>query len=366
MSTQLTPEDLEKMSPQSLIEFMTENIPPNKLRACLQDVESFPTTLSDQPLDLTAKTEPIEETPVEKTNIESLRNKCNQYPIIVVKIDKMKGKDGDYVYFYKKKGDTFKYIATPVDKFNKENCDDESKFEDTDCQMIEEWIKTKIKDGVLDSTIKSVMQDYVNNNKAQFIDGCESIKKLLQDLGIDFPVRSMEEPKESSEINFTTMNNEEKILYLKQNCVYESGILIGDLLEKEPNKAIVYIPQPDKNTPGAYVWKEFKLKLDDLNDKFCKKIERQIKGSEKYRKYSLAYSNTLPDMQTKIQKVVDKLKAGGIEIPYTFLESGGSSFGTISTLPPSELDDLHSQLNFADVIEYKYLPGTKISALTIK
>ena len=42
MSKQLTPEDLEKMSPQSIVEFMTENIPADKLRSCLQKVEEFP------------------------------------------------------------------------------------------------------------------------------------------------------------------------------------------------------------------------------------------------------------------------------------------------------------------------------------
>ena len=48
MSKQLTPEDLEKMSPQSLVEFMTENIPADKLRSCLQKVEEFPSELPSQ------------------------------------------------------------------------------------------------------------------------------------------------------------------------------------------------------------------------------------------------------------------------------------------------------------------------------
>ena len=44
-SKQLTPEDLERMSPQALVEFMTENIPADKLRNCLSKVEEFPTDL---------------------------------------------------------------------------------------------------------------------------------------------------------------------------------------------------------------------------------------------------------------------------------------------------------------------------------
>ena len=172
MSKQLTPEDLEKMSPQSLIEFMTENIPAEKLRACLQKVEEFPSELPSQVMAAESELPPAPLPPPpglpEVSQIDVLRNKCEKYPVIISKIDKVKGKEGDYVYFYKKKDGKYKLVATQVEKFDSKNCSDETEVTDVDCEEIADWIQSKTKDGVLDKTIKAVMMDYVKRNSADF------------------------------------------------------------------------------------------------------------------------------------------------------------------------------------------------------
>lgn len=332
MSKQLTPEDLEKMSPQSLVEFMTENIPADKLRACLQKVEEFPSELPSQiaaPVALPA----IKEEPVETVQIDTLRNKCKKYPIIVVKIDKLKGKEGDHVYFYKKKDGIFKLLAKPVEQFNKDNCNEgDPQVVDVDCNEIEQWIQTKIKDGVLDSTVKSTLQAYANSNMPSFISDCENVKMLISNLGIVLPDKAVEPsddediPELEDDTEFQNMTNPEKLNYLKNSCIYKAGILIGDLVKDDNSKAVAYIAQKNKED-NTYSWKRFRISLDDLNNKWCDKMEREIEGSEKYRKYSLGFSATPEKTKKEMNNLVTKLKSEGINIPYAFLESGGSSFG---------------------------------------
>ena len=175
-SKQLTPEDLERMSPQALVEFMTENIPADKLRNCLSKVEEFPTDLPTAipvepavvPVAAEAGSSGLDP---EIKQIDILRNKCEKYPIIVVKIDKVPKQTGDFVHFYKKnKEGVFKLLALPVDKFDKQNCNvGDPEVIDADCEQIAAWIESKIKDGELDANIKTVMEDYVKNNSADFI-----------------------------------------------------------------------------------------------------------------------------------------------------------------------------------------------------
>lgn len=353
MSKQLTPEDLEKMSPQSLIEFMTENIPAEKLRACLQKVEEFPSELPSQVMAAESELPPAPLPPPpglpEVSQIDVLRNKCEKYPVIISKIDKVKGKEGDYVYFYKKKDGKYKLVATQVEKFDSENCSDETEVTDVDCEEIADWIQSKTKDGVLDKTIKAVMIDYVKRNSADFITKCDNVKELLGGLGIEVP-ESEEEPVLEEGEDFVKMSNADKLKFLQNSCVYKAGILIGDLVKTDDSKAVVYIPQPAGD--GTYIWKRFRLKLDDLNTKWCEKLQRKPVDSEDYRKYSLAYLNSSEDTKKEIGIVVNNLKKMGVQIPYSFLEGGGSSFGSTTTdgrFPgvDSRPEQCHTDVNIA-------------------
>jgi hypothetical protein len=319
MSKQLTPEDLEKLSPQSLVEFMTENIPADKLRECLQKVDEFPDEVRGV-IEQEERKETTEETQ-EESQLELFRNKCARYPIVITKVDKYKDSEEDYVYFYANNASTnkFQLHVSTVEKFDKNRCNPANeKLQDTDCDVIVEWAKS-FKDK---STLKIVLEDYAKNNKADFITNCDEMKKLLEELGITV---DSEEPIMEEEDTFNTMSNEAKLDFLKKNCVAKSGIIIGDLVKSDKSKAVVFIVQPTKD--GKYTWKKFQLKLDDLNSKWCEKLETQIPGSEKYRSYQLAYDEIDSKTRSEIQTIVSDLKSIGVQIPYDFLEAGSSSFG---------------------------------------
>lgn len=369
-SKQLTPEDLERMSPQALVEFMTENIPADKLRNCLSKVEEFPTDLPTA-----IPTEPAAVPAVaearssglapEIKQIDVLRNKCEKYPVIVVKIDKVPKQTGDFVHFYKKnKEGIFKLLALPVDKFDKQNCNvGDAEVIDVDCEQIATWIESKIKDGELDASVKTVMEEYVKNNSADFISKCDNVQRILSRLGITAPTVESEpelelEPEEQS---FDTMSNEEKLNFLKSNCIYKSGILFGDLVKGDPTKATVYMARKVKDSDG-YEWQRFKISLDNIKNKWCEQVKREDRGTEKYGKFSVGFANTSPEIKAEIQKLVQKLNKEGIQIPYDFLTVGGSSFGTtgfstVATMSPEMVDRfIRNHLHFADVIEMKTLP----------
>jgi hypothetical protein len=371
-SKQLTPEDLERMSPQALVEFMTENIPADKLRNCLSKVEEFPT---DLPSAIPAEPATVSDVAggsglePEVKQIDVLRNKCEKYPVMVVKIGKVPKQTGDFVHFYKKnKEGVFKLLALPVDKFDKQNCNmGDPEVMDADCEQIGEWIESKIKDGELDSNVKIVMEEYVKNNSADFISKCDNVKRILSRLGITEPSTESEpelEPEE--EESFDTMSNEEKLNFLKSNCIYKSGILFGDLVKKDPTKATVYMARKIKDTDG-YEWQRFKISLDNIKNKWCEQVKREDIGTEKYEKFSVGFANTSPEIKDEIQKLVQKLSREGIEIPYDFLTSGSSSFGTtgfstVASMSPEMVDKfIKTHLHFADVIEMKTLPGTNNS-----
>ena len=361
-SKQLTPEDLERMSPQALVEFMTENIPPDKLRNCLSKVEEFPTDLPTaipvEPVGSSSGLAP------EVKQIDVLRNKCEKYPVIVVKIDKVPKQTGDFVHFYKKnKEGVFKLLALPVDKFDKQNCNlGDPEVMDDDCLQIGEWIESKIKGGELDASVKTVMNEYVKNNPVDFISKCDNVNKLLSRLGITVPTVESEpeldlEPGET----FDTMSNEEKLNFLKSNCIYKSGILFGDLVKGEPTKATVYMARKIKET-DSYEWQRFKISLDSIKNKWCEQVKREDRGTEKYEKFSVGFANTSPEIKAEIQRLVQKLSSEGIEIPYDFLTAGGSSFGTtgfntVASMSPEMVDKfIRNHLHFADVIEMKNMP----------
>ena len=366
-SKQLTPEDLEKMSPQALVEFMTENIPADKLRNCLSKVEEFPTELP------TAIAAPEVPKPSEAggsgllpevKQIDVLRNKCEKYPVIVVKIDKVKGQSGDFVYFYKKNKDgVFKLLALPVDKFDKQNCNPgDAEVTDVDCQQIADWIESKISEGELDSTIRTVLEEYVRNNPSDFMTKCDNVNKLLTRLGITLPSVESEPELELDEDSFDTMSNQDKLNFLKSNCVYKSGILFGDLVRGDPTKATVYMARKVKDSDG-YEWQRLKISLDNIKNKWCEQVKREEKGTDKYDKFSVGFANTSPEIKSEIQQLVQKLSREGVEIPYDFLTAGGSSFGTtgfntVATMSPDMVDKfIRNHLHFADVIEMKNLPA---------
>lgn len=377
-SKQLTPEDLERMSPQALVEFMTENIPADKLRNCLSKVEEFPT---DLPTAIQA--EPVAVPVVaeaggsglapEVKQIDVIRNKCEKYPVIVVKIDKVPKQTGDFVHFYKKnKEGVFKLLALPVDKFDKQTCNlGDPEVMDADCEQIAAWIESKIKDGELDANIKTVMEQYVKNNSADFISKCDNVQQILSRLGITAPtVASESEPElelEPEEESFDTMSNEEKLNFLKSNCIYKSGILFGDLVKGDPTKATVYMARKVKDSDG-YEWQRFKISLDNIKNKWCEQIKREDRGTEKYEKFSVGFANTSPEIKSEIQKLVQKLSREGIQIPYDFLTAGGSSFGTtgfstVASMSHEMVDRfIRNHLHFADVIEMKTLPAANCSA----
>jgi len=371
-SKQLTPEDLERMSPQALVEFMTENIPADKLRNCLSKVEEFPT---DLPTAISA--EPAEPALAEAggsglapeiKQIDVLRNKCEKYPIIVVKIDKVPKQTGDFVHFYKKnKEGVFKLLALPVDKFDKQNCNSGNpEVMDADCEQIAAWIESKIKDGELDANVKTVMEEYVKNNSADFISKCDNVQQILSRLGITAPTVESEPEPEPEEESFDTMSNEEKLNFLKSNCIYKSGILFGDLVRGEPTKATVYMARKVKDSDG-YEWQRFKIPLDNIKNKWCEKLKREDSGTEKYQKFSVGFANTSPEIKAEIQRLVQKLSREGIEIPYDFLTTSGSSFGTtgfstVASMSPEMVDKfIKTHLHFADVIEMKNMPAANRS-----
>ena len=364
-SKQLTPEDLEKMSPQALVEFMTENIPADKLRNCLSKVEEFPTEL---PTTISAPEVPKPSeaggsgVPPEIKQIDILRNKCEKYPVIVVKIDKVKGQSGDFVYFYKKNKDgIFKLLALPVDKFDKQNCNPgDADVTDADCQQIAEWIESKVSEGELDSTIKTVLEEYVRNNPSDFITKCDNVSSLLTRLGITSPSVESEPELEIEEESFDTMSNQDKLNFLKSNCIYKSGILFGDLVKGDPTKATVYMARKVKDS-DAYEWQRFKIALDNIKNKWCEQVKREEKGTEKYDKFSVGFANTSPEVKGEIQTLVQKLSREGIDIPYEFLRAGSSSFGkigfnTVATMSPELVDKfINTYLGGADVIKMKNL-----------
>lgn len=367
-SKQLTPEDLERMSPQALVEFMTENIPADKLRNCLSKVEEFPTDLpSTIPAEPAAAEAGGSGLAPEVKQIDILRNKCEKYPIIVVKIGKVPKQTGDFVHFYKKnKEGVFKLLALPVDKFDKQNCNDgDPEVMDTDCEQIAEWMESKIKDGELDSNVKAVMEEYVRNNSADFISKCDNVQRILSRLGITAPTAELE--LELEEESFDTMSNEDKLNFLKSNCIYKSGILFGDLVKNDPTKATVYMARKVKDSDG-YEWQRFKIALDNIKNKWCEQVKREEKGTEKYEKFSVGFANTSPEIKAEIQRLVQKLGREGIEIPYDFLTSGGSSFGitgfsTVASMSPDMIDNfINKQLHFADVIKMDTLKGGSSSA----
>lgn len=366
-SKQLTPEDLERMSPQALVEFMTENIPADKLRKCLSKVEEFPT---DLPTAIPAEPAAIPAVAggsglePEVKQIDVLRNKCEKYPVIVVKIDKVPKQTGDFVHFYKKNKDgVFKLLALPVDKFDKQNCNSDSpEVMDTDCEQIGAWIESKIEDGELDANIRAVMEEYVKNNAADFISKCDNVGRILSRLGITAPSSESEpeldlEPEES----FDTMSNEEKLNFLKSNCIYKSGILFGDLVKSDPTKVTVFMARKIKDSDG-YEWQRFKISLDNIKNKWCEHVKREDRGTDNYKKFSVGFANTSPEIKAEIQKLVQKLSREGIEIPYDFLTAGGSSFGTtgfstVASMSPEMVDKfIRTHLHFADVIEMKNMP----------
>ena len=341
-SKQLTPEDLERMSPQALVEFMTENIPADKLRKCLSKVEEFPT---DLPTAIPAEPAIAGGSGLapEVKQIDVLRNKCDKYPVIVVKIDKVPKQTGDFVYFYKKnKEGVFKLLALPVDKFDKQNCNSEDPaVVDADCEQIGSWIESKIKDGELDANVKTVMEEYVKNNSADFISKCDNVSRILSRLGIIAPtVESEPELELEPEESFDTMSNEEKLNFLKSNCIYKSGILFGDLVKGDPTKATVYMARKVKDSDG-YEWQRFKISLDNIKNKWCEQVKREEIGTDKYEKFSVGFTNTSPEIKAEIQKLIQNLRRDGIEIPYDFLTTGGSSFGktgfsTVTCMSPRD------------------------------
>jgi hypothetical protein len=328
MSKQLTPEDVEKMSPQQLVEFMTETIPPEKLRLCLDKIEEFPSELPSQIVEPSIVAPPV--VPSQINQIDIIRNKCSKYPIIVWKIDTPKGKTGDYVYFYKKGEKGYQLFAKTVEAFDKENCNlEDEEITSVDCNLLEEWITSKVKDGVLDATIKAVIQDYVSNNRSEFFSKCENIRRLLSKYDIIIEeLPELEEELPMLEDAFSSLSNEAKLRYLKETCINTSGIIIGDLLPTDNTKVYIYMSQPLTKEKKEYRWKEFIVKLDKLEETYCKQFVKAEKGSEKEKLYSIGFSKTDPKIIAKINKVISKLKSEGIQIPYNFLEAGGSAFGT--------------------------------------
>jgi hypothetical protein len=324
MSKQLTLTDLEKMSPQALIEFMTENIPAEKLRNCLKKVEEFPI---EAPTTVIA--EGVEETKVLETNpIDYLREQCSKVPIIITKLGKYKESEEDYVYYFKQDSTgIFKFKVDKAEGFEAKHCTDQS-GESIDCAKIEEWIKSKIKDGVLQADIRKTLQEYVVNNKVDFISKCPNVKALLESMGIMITDDTLEEPELEIEPvdEFSGMSNQEKFEYLAKNCTEKSGIIFYKLNEKDNTKAVVFIGQTNKDT-GVAQWKKFNLKLDDLNSNWCKKVTVDIPGSEKYRRYSQAFSVMDSKLKDELMSAVTNLKEMGVNIPYNFLEAGGSAFG---------------------------------------
>lgn len=326
-SKQLTPEDLERMSPQALVEFMTENIPADKLRNCLSKVEEFPTELPMTIPDTSSETTPSSgagssgEPPM--SQIDIIRNKCEKYPIIVSKIGPVAGQTGDFVQYYKRnKSGVFKLLADSVEKFDKKNCNPtDPTVTDVDCQQIAEWVESKMNDGVLDSSIKTVLQEYARNNKADFMTKCDNVSQLMVRLGITSSDLEEEPELELEPETFDGMSNQDKLKFLKTNCLYSSGIIFGNLVSGDPSKAVVYMSLKSKD----YRWERFKIALDNIKNSWCEKVKRAPNGSEKYDELSVGYANSSSDIKREIRELISKLSSEGIEIPYDFLSAGGIS-----------------------------------------
>ena len=106
----------------------------------------------------------------------------------------------------------------------------------------------------------------------------------------------------------------------------------------------------------------FKISLNNIKNTWCEKLKKEKIGTEKYKKFSVGFANTSPEIKAEIQNLVQKLSREGIEIPYDFLTAGGSSFGTtgfntVASMSPEMVDKfIKTHLHFADVIEMKNMP----------
>lgn len=371
MSKKLTIQDLQKMSNQALIEFMTENIPADKLRKCLQKVEQFP---DEQPTSVLTTVSEEEEVPkLEKVdNLDRLRAKCEKYPIIVVKIAPMKGKTGDFVYYYKinDKG-KIQYTAVSLETFDKTICKEDSPtMRDVDCDVIANWMDEKIKEGKNIEDLKSTMTDYVSNYKADFISMCDNVKELLIKLGISPEALGQEVEVEVEEEDLPPLEaaDIDKVSELRRTCT-NKGILFGDI-DNTTNKIEVMLPQPKnpKDISEGFIWKLFNFTYDEITaKKLCEKGVKEL--GKRQANYSEAFRGTPVQIQNKIRTAVGLTKSEGIQIPYSFLEAGGSNdFGVIhdvtkmSELPQSTVQQfLNQNMNRVPVLKVKNIRSNDVT-----
>jgi hypothetical protein len=296
MSKLLTRDDLEKMSNEELVEFMTQNIPAERLKRCLQKVDEFEVDIPkmDQP----------------KT-AETFRNKCKNYPVIIVKVGPVKNQEGQWVHYYVNEGGSFNYIASPVDKFNA--CEDPMAVGvPQDCSVITQWVRERMKkEGTKKETLKVVLENYRRNNPNDFIMKCGEMEALVSELFGEKKQVSVEPVK--MELAQRTKNARDRLS--------TTGVVVDRPLPQEGkniNKVVIFKPDFKGD---EYIWKKQKIDIDELEDLLNRSTIAEV-DSDNYNKYKDAWSASPPATRREVEAA---LKLSGKQPPYDFLMAGSSS-----------------------------------------
>lgn len=313
-------DNAEKMTPQELVEVIINNVPHDKIRTCLTNLEKV-SPVEVQRTDTQSQSGPSVDPPPQPVvsnmkSIEELRRECSKNPILIVDNNtELPGKSGKYVVYYtQNKQGVFAKNAKKVELFNKNGCNNLPDVDNEVCDKFYDWVKNSLTKENKEK-ISQVVKEYIRDNIDLFNKDCSKYREIMELLDIKGkdPVIPVIPIKQTS-VNTNKVSLE--LQELAKELTPATGVLIWP---KPLADGKVRIYTAFKNKEGNMEWASKEQTINYINEK-VRKIKAPVKGTARYDRFKDAFETirNLPKGRNMIV-VVKQLKKLGIEVPYDFL-----------------------------------------------
>ena len=303
----------EKMSPQELIEVIINNVPHDKIKTCLTNLEKVsPIEIEtvEKPSESSSSTTP----PSNLLSLEKIREECKENPILIMEYDAtIPGKTEKHVIYYAP-GNDGKFVkkAMAVSKFNTGVCSKLGQVDDKACDSFYEWVKTSLTPSNKEK-VKIVVQEYIRDNNGIFNKKCSKYQEILDLLGI----RGKDPLIDTKPIVISDNNplTSEMLIELAGNITPRTGYMIWTI--PQPSGQVIFYGYAKKS--GVEGWYKEEKPID-----FIRKLETSaktlVKDSARYKKHAEAFE-LIKDTPAgrNLKKIAKKLRSQNIEVPYEFL-----------------------------------------------
>lgn len=312
-------EEAEKLSPPELVELIINNVPFNKIRSCLTNIqETLPPPPALEPEVLPpVKPSGAGSSSSSSNMLTSLRTMCKDDPIIIVETGKkIKGKDEAQVIYYAKSKKTGKIMKFSLDesKFNKQTCSKLGEPLDLSCQAIDEWIDEQLAGGKDTKQVRKVIEDYISSGINLYLTKCPQFENIKFKLGmgvpqpaeISVPVKPIELPEQKKDLTSLSA------LEISRLITPITDVLVYPKERKNNQIRVSYYDSNDRTWISKDVSKDF---ISTRADAF-------VSNTPEYR----LRENALEGLEVGSPKyqnlnvIIKELKKNGIQLPYGFFD----------------------------------------------